>query len=284
MVHPNGRCLRRNGDRNSIRTRTIWWPVSPSSPNSRPQPFSRRSCLGYPGGLSILKDLTKPYRIRRKEPIVRFETAPGLQAQVDFADLGCHEIDGVMTGIYLFVMVLGFSRAICVEAIRDCGSDTFLACHAHAFQAFGGMPKEILYDNAKVVATRHAKSVVTFNESLLDCAGDTVSGLACADRIAPRPKVRLADDPLREGPVPDRADLFRLRLHERSDLLVGVRDGERPQVEAANVRAVETLQHMAGFPARKTLESLDFQFQRSVNKRQVTELCSSARSWNAQRT
>lgn len=133
--------------------------------------FDEVRALGYQGQISILKDFTRPYRIRRREPVVRFETAPGLQAQVDFADLGRHEIAGVVTDVYLFVMVLGFSRALYIEAITDCRSETFLACHVNAFASFGGMPKEILYDNAKVVAIEHTRTVLTFNASLLDFAG-----------------------------------------------------------------------------------------------------------------
>ena len=63
--------------------------------------------LGYGGQISILKDFTRPYRVRRREPVVRFETAPGLQAQVDFADLGRHEIAGIATDVYLFGVVGG---------------------------------------------------------------------------------------------------------------------------------------------------------------------------------
>ncbi len=133
--------------------------------------FEEVLALGYQGKISILKDFTRPYRVRRREPVVRFETPPGLQAQVDFADLGRHEIAGVTTDLYLFVMILGFSRALYVEAITDCRSETFLACHVNAFHAFGGMPREILYDNAKVVALEHSRTVLTFNASLLDLAG-----------------------------------------------------------------------------------------------------------------
>lgn len=133
--------------------------------------FDEILALGYGGKVSILKDFTRPYRVRRREPVVRFETPPGLQAQVDFADLGRHEIAGVATDLYLFVMVLGFSRMLYVEAITDCRSETFLSCHVNAFHAFGGMPREILYDNAKVVALEHSRTVLTFNASLLDFAG-----------------------------------------------------------------------------------------------------------------
>ncbi len=44
--------------------------------------FEEIKALGYAGGLSILQDFTRPYRVRRKEPVVRFETPPGHQAQV----------------------------------------------------------------------------------------------------------------------------------------------------------------------------------------------------------
>ena len=46
--------------------------------------------LGYAGGLSILKEFTFPYRQRRREPVVRFETPPGRQAQADWSGLGRH--------------------------------------------------------------------------------------------------------------------------------------------------------------------------------------------------
>ncbi len=126
---------------------------------------------GYSGGISILKDFTRPYRVPRKGPVVRFETPPGQQAQCDFGELGFHEVCGTRTRIYLFVMVLGFSRYMFVEAVSDARSQTFLACHARAFAYFGGMSREVLYDNAKIVALEHSRTVVTFNEALLDFAG-----------------------------------------------------------------------------------------------------------------
>ena len=86
-------------------------------------------------------------------------------------ELGIHEVRGRSTRIYLFVMVLGFSRYMYTEATTDARSETFLACHARAFAYFGGMPREVLYDNAKVVALEHSRTVVTFNEALLDFAG-----------------------------------------------------------------------------------------------------------------
>jgi transposase len=127
--------------------------------------------MGYDGGISILKDLTRPYRVPRREPVVRFETPPGQQAQCDFGELGRHQISGIASDLYLFVMVLGFSRFMYVEATTDERSATFLACHDRAFAYFGGMPHEVLYDNAKVAALQHTRTALTFNEALLDFAG-----------------------------------------------------------------------------------------------------------------
>ena len=146
---------------------------------------------GYGGGISILKDYTRPYRVPRRGPVVRFETPPGQQAQCDFGELGRHEIRGVTTKVYLFVMVLGFSRYMYTEATCDARSETFLACHARAFAYFGGMPAEVLYDNAKICALEHSRTVVTFNEALLDFAG----------RFAFRPRLCRPARPQTKGKV-----------------------------------------------------------------------------------
>ncbi|MDZ4168884.1 MAG: IS21 family transposase [Coriobacteriia bacterium] len=127
--------------------------------------------LGYGGGISILKDFTRPHRVPRKTTVVRFETPPGEQAQVDYAELGSHDIAGVPTRVYAFVMLLGFSRFLYVEFATSCATDAFLSAHARAFAYFGGMPRRVLYDNAKVVALVHSRTVVTFNEALMDFAG-----------------------------------------------------------------------------------------------------------------
>lgn len=133
--------------------------------------FEEIRSLGYEGGRTILKEFTLPYRIRRKEPVVRFETPPGQQAQVDWAHLGTHVLAGRPTPLYLFVMILSFSRALHAEVTTSMDLSTFLECHLHAFQSFGGMPREILYDNARTVVIRRSSSGPVFHPGLLDLAG-----------------------------------------------------------------------------------------------------------------
>ena len=48
------------------------------------------------------------------------------------------------------------------------------------------------------------------------------------------------------------------------------------QSDASDARACDTLQRLAGFPARKTIDAFDFSFQASINKKQVSELASCA--------
>jgi transposase len=133
--------------------------------------FEEIRALGYAGGRSILKEFTRPYRVRRKEPIVRFETPPGRQAQCDWAHLGTHVIRGELTPLYLFVMILGFSRALYAEVVTRTDTDAFLELHVHAFQTFGGMPEEILYDNQKVVVLSRSSGGPVFHPALLAFAG-----------------------------------------------------------------------------------------------------------------
>lgn len=126
---------------------------------------------GYEGGISILKDFTYPYRRKRREPVVRFETPPGHQAQVDWAHLGRHELSGTTTSLYLFTMVLGYSRALYAQVVTTTELETFLALHVRAFACFGGMPEEILYDNQKQAVLAHTREGARFHPGLLAFAG-----------------------------------------------------------------------------------------------------------------
>lgn len=126
--------------------------------------------MGFCGGTTIVADFTKPYRIPRKSTSIRFETDPGQQAQVDFAELGKHKIGGQAFKLSLFAMVLSYSRMLYARIVTSQNSEVFLNCHTYAFAYFGGVAQEILYDNAKVVALKHDRGSRIFNAALLDYA------------------------------------------------------------------------------------------------------------------
>jgi len=84
------------------------------------------------------------------EVTARFETPPGKQGQVDWAH--CWTVlGGQRSKVHLFVMTLGYSRRLFPRGTRDEKLPTFIECHREAFDHFGGLPHEIVYDNARTV-------------------------------------------------------------------------------------------------------------------------------------
>ena len=82
---------------------------------------------------------------------MRFETAPGEQAQVDWGSLSYIGADGKQRRVWVFVMTMGWSRACYVELVRKADTAAFIQCHVNAFEYLGGVPRRCLYDNAKVI-------------------------------------------------------------------------------------------------------------------------------------
>jgi transposase len=108
---------------------------------------------GYVGSHSILRTFMASLRpLQVEEAVVRFETAPGRQMQVDWAEF---RLDGRRW--FAFVVVLGFSRWIFGRFVEDQRFETLRDLHVAAFEALGGVPHEGLYDNmATVVLKRDA--------------------------------------------------------------------------------------------------------------------------------
>jgi transposase len=126
---------------------------------------------GYTGSYETVKrQVRKVKEERDRRAYLRFETHPGLQGQVDFADFKVTSFDGQELTVYAFVMVLGFSRHMYVEFIDRCTMTSFLDCHKNAFGYFGGIPGEILYDNMKNVVIRRLVGRAVFNATFQDFA------------------------------------------------------------------------------------------------------------------
>ncbi|MCL6472987.1 MAG: IS21 family transposase [Firmicutes bacterium] len=125
---------------------------------------------GYTGGISILKDFMRPLRIDKETAIKRFETNPGFQAQVDWGHCGRIFHKGVVRPLYCFVMTLGFSRYMYVEFTARQDTTTFMRCHTNAFEFFGGVTEQILYDNTKSAVIRRFLEKVELNPRFADMA------------------------------------------------------------------------------------------------------------------
>ena len=128
--------------------------------------------LGYDGGYSILKGYVSPRRrCRQPEATMRFETAPGEQAPVDWGNLSYIGADGKQRRVWVFVMTMGWSRACYVELVRKADTAAFIQCHVNAFEYLGGVPRRCLYDNAKVITLgRDEEKRPIWNQRMLDFA------------------------------------------------------------------------------------------------------------------
>ena len=113
--------------------------------------FEECRAAGYVGGYSQLKAYVARIRPRpAPEPIVRFETAPGHQAQFDFA-----KIRFPWGTRFALLVVLGYSCVLFVDFVARQTALTVMVGLERAFAAFGGFPHEILFDQMKSVIVDH---------------------------------------------------------------------------------------------------------------------------------
>ncbi|MGH9628543.1 MAG: IS21 family transposase, partial [Bryobacteraceae bacterium] len=126
----------------------------------------------YQGGYTILTDWLRPQReSARVVAVRRFETPPGKQAQVDWGHLGSLTGNGEARMLWGFTMTLGYSRILMAAAATDQKLGTLLRMHETAFQQWGGVPEEILYDRMKTVWTgTDERGEIVWNAVFLDFA------------------------------------------------------------------------------------------------------------------
>lgn len=109
--------------------------------------FDEIAALGYEGSVRTVSGYLATLKPKgREDPLVRFETPPGRQMQVDW---GAFKLNGQR--ISLFLATLGWSRFNFGLFVDNERFDTLRECHEQAFDAFGGTPLEVLYDNMRTV-------------------------------------------------------------------------------------------------------------------------------------
>ncbi len=109
--------------------------------------FAEVRAAGYAGSLTQLKVFVRQVRPRpAPEPVVRFETPPGHQAQVDFARVALP-----WGGRWALLVVLGYSRLLWLQFYLRQTLPTLVRGLEAAFQYFGGVPAELLFDQLKAV-------------------------------------------------------------------------------------------------------------------------------------
>lgn len=133
--------------------------------------YDRLYNMGFTGSYETVKRKVQKIKAEKQRiAYMRFETEPGFQAQVDFGTFQVENADGNIWTLYLFSMILGYSRKIYGELIDRCDLPSFLDCHIHAFEYFGGVPDKILYDRMKNVYIGKVAGRKKFNFTLLGFA------------------------------------------------------------------------------------------------------------------
>ena len=127
--------------------------------------------LGYEGKIRIVSEYIRQFKpLQKADPLVRFETDPGQQMQVDFTTIK----RGQCT-LKAFVATLGYSRASFVYFYDNERAETWMDGLHRSFEFFNGVPKEILFDNAKAIMIErdaYGNGQHRWNPLLLEIAKD----------------------------------------------------------------------------------------------------------------
>jgi len=123
---------------------------------------------GYTGSIVQLRRMVARLRPRRREAFLQLHTFPGEQAQVDWAHFGHVMVGQARRALSCFVATLSYSRALYLEFFFDQTTENFLRGHVHAFEAWAGQPRVILYDNLKSAVLERRGSHILFHPRLID--------------------------------------------------------------------------------------------------------------------
>jgi transposase len=126
---------------------------------------------GYCGGADHFRHLIALHRPRPKaEAYLRLRTLAGEQGQVDWGHFGHLEIGRARRPLMAFVLVLSYSRRIYLRFFLDARMENFLRGHVGAFEAWGGLPRVLLYDNLKSAVLERRGEAIRFHPTLLEFA------------------------------------------------------------------------------------------------------------------
>lgn len=161
-------------------------------------------CGDY-GSWTVANSLTK-----------RIEHKAGQSCEVDWSGptLGKGLVDpisGEVSKIYLFVGVLPFSQKAYFEPTLDMRERTWLRCHVHMYEFWGGVPDRTVCDNLKTGVTKHPREgEIVLNDAYEALGEHYMTAIMPAQVRKPKQKASA------EGTVRDAATWVIAQLRDRA--------------------------------------------------------------------
>jgi transposase len=108
----------------------------------------------YEGSTSNFYDRVRKIRGEvetEEDAVVRFETLPGEQLQIDWGEANIDYDEDEEKTEYFFTARMKYSRYMYVEVRDNMKLETLINCILHAFEDLGGVPLSLSFDNMKTV-------------------------------------------------------------------------------------------------------------------------------------
>jgi transposase len=160
--------------------------------------YQRLREKGFGGSYMAVYRFVRQLKGQPLRATVRVERQPGEEVQVDFGYAGylLDPATGKPRRAWVFVMTLAWSRHQYVEFVWDQKVETWLKCHQHGFEYFGGVPERVVIDNLKAAIVKAVRDDPAVQASYQECA------LHYGFRIAPcRPRTPQHKGKVEQGGV-----------------------------------------------------------------------------------